>query len=247
MKNFSPLFLIALKRRSKDFFIIFYNVVVPIVIITLLGYLTSKSYGTEFTSYEYYSIVITPFCLLMGITSVAYAAVDEKRMKTSCRYMTAPISKASIILSKLFSCVIALTVCGVIVLIISKLLFQLPINGTILYLIWLFLCESVAVTGLGLFFSLASKNFAAIQNFLNLPILIFGFLGGAFFPVGSLNPVLSFVISLSPLTWINRGIMYCLYGSDIRILLYTSAVLLATGVLFTILTIKYFKKEAFIS
>lgn len=245
MKNFSPLFRFGLKRRSKDFFIIFYSVVFPIVIIALLGYLTSKSYGQDFTSYEYYSIVMIPFCLLMGITSVAYAAVDEKRMKTSYRYMIAPISKSSLILSKFLSCVIVLTVCSMIVLLISRLLFHLPVNGNTIYLIILLLCESIAISGLGLFFGLASKNFATIQNFLNLPIMIFGFLGGAFFPVSSLNPTLSFIVNLSPLTWINRGIMYCLYVSDATLLLYTSVILFIIGVLFTLLTIKYFKKEAF--
>lgn len=246
MKNLFPLFKIGLKRRSRDFFIIFYSVVFPIVIISLLGYLTSKSYGAEFTSYEYYSIVIIPFCLLMGITSVAYAAVDEKRMRTSYRYVIAPISKSALIVSKFLSCVIILTLCSVIVLISSKLMFHLPINGNVFYLLTVLLCESIAITGLGLFFGLASKNFATVQNFLNLPIMIFGFLGGAFFPVGSLNPALSFVVNLSPLTWINRGIMYCLYFSDLTILLYTSAVLFAVGVLFTIFTIRYFKKEAFV-
>lgn len=245
MKNFSPLFELGLKRRTKDFFIIFYSVVFPIVIIALLGYLTSKSYGLDFTSYEYYSIVMIPFCLLMGITSVAYAAADEKRMKTSYRYMIAPISKSSLIISKFLSCVIVLTVCSIIVLLISRLIFHLPVSRNAVYLIILLLCESIAISGLGLFFGLASKNFATIQNFLNLPIMIFGFIGGAFFPVSSLNPVLSFIVNLSPLTWINRGIMYCLYVSDTTILLYTSFILFAVGVLFTFLTIKYFKKEAF--
>lgn len=246
MKNLSPLFKLGLKRRSCDFFIIFYSVVFPIVIISLLGYLTSKSYGKEFTSYEYYSIVMIPFCLLMGITSVAYAAVDEKRTRTAYRYIIAPVSKSVLIVSKLLSCVIVLSVCSMIVLISSKLMFHLPIKGNVFYLFTLLLCESVAITGLGLFFGLASKSFVALKNFLNFPIMIFGFLGGVFFPVGSLNPALSFVINLSPLTWINRGIMYCLYFSNITILLYTSAILFLVGVLFTILTIKYFKKEAFI-
>lgn len=245
MKNFVPLFMLGLKRRSKDFFIIFYSVVFPIAIIALLGYLTSTSYGRDFTSYEYYSIVMIPFCLLMGITSVAYAAVDEKRMKTSYRYLIAPISKSSLIISKFLSCVIVLTVCSIIVLLISRLMFHLPVNGNMVYLIILLLCESIAISGLGLFFGLASKNFATIQNFLNLPIMIFGFLGGAFFPVSSPNPILSFIVNLSPLTWINRGIMYCLYVSDATILLYTSTVLFIVGMLFTLLTIKYFKKEAF--
>lgn len=245
MKNFFPLFMLGLKRRSKDFFILFYSLVFPIATIALLGYLTSTSYGLDFTSYEYYSIVMIPFCLLMGITSVAYAAVDEKRMKTSYRYIIAPISKSSLIISKFLSCVIVLTVCSIIVLLSSRLMFHLPVNGNMVYLIILLLCESIAISGLGLFFGLASKNFATIQNFLNLPIMIFGFLGGAFFPVSSLNPILSFIVNLSPLTWINRGIMYCLYVSDITILLYTSTLLFIVGILFTLLTIKYFKKEAF--
>lgn len=245
MKNFFPLFMLELKRRSKDFFILFYNLVFPIATIALLGYLTSTSYGRDFTSYEYYSIVMIPFCLLMGITSVAYAAVDEKRMKTSYRYIIAPISKSSLIISKFLSCVIVLTVCSIIVLLSSRLMFHLPVNGNMVYLIILLLCESIAISGLGLFFGLASKNFATIQNFLNLPIMIFGFLGGAFFPVSSPNPILSFIVNLSPLTWINRGIMYCLYVSDATTLLYTSTVLFIVGMLFTLLTIKYFKKEAF--
>lgn len=246
MQNFFPLFKLEIKRKAKDFFIIFYSIVFPVVIIFLLGYLTSRSYGSEFTSYEYYSIVMTPFCLFMGITSVAYASVDEKRMKTSYRYMIAPLSKSSLILSKFLSCVITLTVCSIIVLIISKFCFHLPINGNAVYLIALLLCESVAITGLGLFFGLANKNFATIQNYLNLPIMIFGFLGGVFFPVSSLNSILSFIINLSPLTWINRGIMYCIYMSDITILCWTGSILFAVGLLFSILTIKCFKKEAFI-
>lgn len=246
MKNFTPLFKLGLKRRSTDFFIIFYSIVFPLVIISLLGYLTSKSYGVEFTSYEYYAIVMIPFCLLMGITSVAYASVDEKRMKTSYRYIIAPISKSSLILSKFFSYVIVLTACSMLVLLISRVIFHLPVYGNAIHLILLLLCESIAISGLGLFFGLASKKFATIQNFLNLPIMIFGFLGGAFFPISTLNPVLAFIVNCSPLTWINRGIMYCLYVSDITILLFTSFILFVVGVLFTLLTIKYFKKEAFV-
>ena len=220
--------------------------VFPIVIIALLGYLTSTSYGTEFTSYEYYSIVIIPFCLLMGVTSVVYAAADEKRMKTAYRYMIAPISKAALIWSKFFSCVIAFTICGVIVLLLSRLLFHLPVGNNFAALSLLLLCESITISGLGLFFGLAIKSFTVIQNFLNLPIVIFGFLGGAFFPVGSVNPVLSFIINLSPLTWINKGIIFCLYMEDNTILLGVSAALFIVGIIFTFLTTKHFKKEAFV-
>ncbi len=246
MNNFYPLFSLELKRRLKDFFIIFYSIVFPIIIISLLGYLTSKSYGNEFTSYEYYSIVTIPFCLSMGIISVAYATNDEKRMRTSCRYIIAPISKFTLIISKFLSCTITLTICSILVLIFVQLVFNLPIGNNVIYIILLLLCQSVAITGIGLYCGLGSKNFATIQNFINLPIIAFGFLGGTFFPISSLNPVLSFIINLSPLTWINRSIMHCIYISDITIVLYVSASLMIIGLFFTALTIKNFKREAFI-
>lgn len=245
MESFFPLFKLGTIRRCKDFFILFYSVVFPVILIALLGYLTSESYGSDVTSYEYYSIVMIPFCLFLGMTSVAYASADEKRMKTASRYMTAPVSTVSLILSKFFSCVIVLTACSMIVLLAAGIFFHLPVSGNVLFLTVLFLCGSIAITGLGLFFGLACKNFATVQNYLNLPIMIFGFLGGTFFPVSSLNPALSLIIDLSPLTWINRGIMYCLYLSDVTILLRISGILLVTGIIFTVLTIKYFKKEAF--
>ena len=141
MNTFFPLLKLGIRRRSRDFFIIFYTVVFPIVIIALLGYLTSTSYGKEFTSYEYYSIVIIPFCLLMGTTSVVYATADEKRTKTAYRYMIAPISKAALIWSKFFSCVIAFTICSVIVLLLSGLLFHLPVGKNFAALSLLLLCE----------------------------------------------------------------------------------------------------------
>lgn len=160
--------------------------------------------------------------------------------------MIAPISKVALIWSKFFSCVIAFTICGVIVLLLSRLLFHLPVGNNFAALSLLLLCESITISGLGLFFGLAIKSFTVIQNFLNLPIVIFGFLGGAFFPVGSVNPVLSFIINLSPLTWINKGIIFCLYMEDNTILLGVSAALFIVGIIFTFLTTKHFKKEAFV-
>lgn len=246
MEHFFSLLNIGIRRRSKDFFILFYNVIFPIVIIMLLGYLTSKSYGTSFTSYHYYTIVMIPFCELMGITSIAYAAQDERMHHTSYRYMVAPITRTELVLSKFFSCAIMLLICDIVVLVISKLMFHIPFNGKITFIIFLFISETVIITGIGLFLGLACKNFAAIQNILNIPITIFGFLGGVFFPIGSVSSFISFIIDLSPLTWVNRGIIACIYENNMHVLIVTSIVFISVGIIITMLTVKFFKREAFI-
>lgn len=246
MGQFNILFYFGLKRRMKDFFILFYNIVFPTVIIMLLGYLTSTSYGDGFTSYNYYTVTVIPFCALMGISTVSYASQDEKLFHTSYRYIAAPITPKQIVLSKFCSCAAVLSICNIIALLIGKLLFRLDFHGNILIVIILLICETVAVTGVGLFLGLACKNLDTLRNFLNIPIVISGFLGGVFFPVSSFHPVLSALINLSPLTWINRGIISCLYDNRTLIIYVISAVLSAVGIAMMLLTIRFFKKEAFI-
>ncbi|AWB43567.1 ABC transporter permease [Paenibacillus sp. CAA11] len=246
MSQFNTLFLFGLKRRGKDFFVLFYNIVFPTIIILLLGYLTSPSYGTTFTSYHYYTIVMIPFCALMGITTVSYAAQDEKLLHTAYRYMAAPISKREIVLSKFASSVIVLSICNSVTLLIAMLMFGLNFHSNIFRVIWLLICETISVTGIGLYLGLACKNLDALRNFLNIPMVIFGFLGGAFFPVSSFNPILAFIINLSPLTWINRGIIACVYDNQTQTIEFISGGLLIMGLIMTALTIRFFKKEAFI-
>lgn len=246
MRQFYILFCFGLKRRAKDFFVLFYNIVFPTLIIMLLGYLTSMSYGKLFTSYHYYTITIIPFCALMGISTVSYAAQDEKILHTSYRYLAAPINRSQIVLSKFLSCTIVLSVCNVVTLLLVKLLFRLDFYGNILLIILLLICETVTVTGIGLFLGLACKNLDTLRNFLNIPIVIFGFLGGAFFPVSSFNPVLGAIIKLSPLTWLNRGIISYIYDNQTHLIGVISLTLLLSGLAMTGLTIRFFKKEAFI-
>lgn len=246
MEQFYTLFCFGLKRRVKDFFVLFYNIVFPIVVIMLLGYLTSMSYGHSFTSYHYYTITIIPFCTFMGISTVSYATQDEKLLHTSYRYIAAPINKIQIVLSKFLSCVIVLSSCSIVTLMIAKFLFRLDFQGNVLMIFILLTCETITVTGIGLFLGLACKNLDTLRNFLNIPIVIFGFLGGVFFPVSSLNPVLRTIIKLSPLTWINRGIISYVYENQVQMISIISAVLLVVGLAMMGLTIQFFKKEAFI-
>lgn len=246
MSQFGTLFYFGLKRRSKDFFVLFYNIVFPIVIILLMGYLTSTSYGTTFTSYHYYTIVIIPFSAFMGITTVSYAAQDEKRLHTAYRYLAAPINKKAIVLSKFVSSAIVLSICNGVTLLIAMFLFGLHFSGYLSIIILLLTCETISVSGIGLYLGLACKDLDALRNFMNIPIVIFGFLGGAFFPVYSSNPALAFLIKLSPLTWINGGIISCIYDNQIQTIGIISCILLLFGLIMTVFTIVFFKKEAFL-
>lgn len=246
MENFIPLLKLGLKRRSKDFFIIFYNIVFPLFMILLLGYLSSMSYSKEFTSYRYYSIVLIPFCIMMGITNVAYAMQDERNAKTAYRVLVAPITKRTLILAKFLSCFSILSLTNILTLTISKFIFNMDLQGQYFMILLSFTGLTFLTSAIGAYLGLACKNFLMIKNFMNLPIMIFGLLGGCFYPIASNDLILSKMISLSPLTWINHGIISSIYENNIQILMITTCIFAIIGILILWFSIHNFKREAFL-
>lgn len=246
MRILGKLFIRDFKHRIKDSFMIGYNIIFPVVMVALLGYLTSESYGKEFTGYQYYSIVMLPFCIAMAIISAAYAGKDEAYRKTAIRFLYTPITKAQIVLSKLFSCTLVISICNLVVLVFSILVFGLPIGDKFLFVSLLLLAETFAICTIGLFIGFGMKNFILLKNILNIPIMIAAILAGSFYPFGTLNDKLAFVIKLSPLTWMNRSLFLCIYDNQTTMVWRLVIICGIIGICFTILTIMLFKKEEYI-
>lgn len=246
MKSLWNLFQYDFRRRCKDSFLIGYNIIFPIIMIILLGYLSSGSYGREFTGYQYYCVVMLPFCIAMAVITAAYAGKDDAYKKTAVRFLFAPVKVTHIIIAKLFSCTIVISFCNLIVLIFVLLICKLPISAKLPTITLALAAEAFAVCAIGLFIGLGMKNFIFIKNILNIPICIAAVLAGTFFPLGTLNPRWESVIALSPLTWINRGIFLYIYDHDPVILLRSVFVSVSIGIIFAVLAVLLFKKEEFI-
>jgi ABC-2 type transport system permease protein len=250
MEDFMNTFLCLLgqdlRRRSKDGFFIGYNIIFPMILTVILGYLTSESYGNGFTGYQYYSIVTLPFCIALSIITAAYAAKEEAYKKTAVRFLFTPISRVSLILSRLLYCTIILSCCNLVVLLFSKLVLKLPIGDDFLQILLLLLTLSFAVCGVGLFIGYGIKNFIMVKNIINIPVMAAGILAGSFYPFGTLSPTLETAISLSPLTWINRSIFCCIYDGNTGLLWITIPVCLFVGFVCTVMAVLLFKKEEYI-
>lgn len=247
MSSIQRLFWFDFKKRIKSGFTIGYNIIFPIVMIMILGTLLSGSFTKKLTGYEYYSLVMIPFCCTMAMITSAYAGKEETYAKTAIRYLIAPISEKQIFGAKLLSCTITFSICNMLVLIVSKLLWKVHLEGRFLKLAAILTAEAFCVCAIGLFIGLGMKNFITIKNIINLPISIFAILGGSFFPIGTMNPSFKFIINLSPLTWINRSIFLSIYDFSDATLFITAAALTLIGILFTIFGIQSFKKEEFLN
>ena len=234
------------RRRSRDGFFIGYNIIFPLVLILILGYLSSESYGNGFTGYQYYGIVTLPFCIALSIITAAYAAKEEAYRQTALRFLFTPITRFQLVLSRLLSCTIILGICNLVVLLFTVLILKLPVKMNFLAVLTLLTVLGFAICSVGLFIGYGIRNFILIKNILNIPVMAAGILAGAFYPFGSLNPGWEIVIRLSPLTWVNRSIFYCIYDDESVLLWKVTGLCLLTGMAFISLAVLFFKKEEYI-
>lgn len=248
MSGFLNLMRYGLSRRLKDFFIIVYNVVAPMLFVLLLGYLATNFFkgDASINSNEYYTITMLPFYILTSIITVAYVAKDENFHKTSYRFIIAPVDNSSIVLSKIFSCTIVILFCNLLNLLIAKLLLGVDFGRGTLTIILMFLVEGFGASALGILLGICIRNFSTIKGIINIPISILGLLGGVFFPAGSLGATFEKVSYISPFTWINKGIISAIYDGNYKILMYSIVVSLLLGIIFSVLSVALFKKEAFL-
>lgn len=241
MRGFLPLFKLGLNRRLKDSFIISYGIMFPVVLILLLGYLGHEYYGgvEGVSSYYYYTIVTLPYCTLLSSITLIYVAREEARAKCGSRFIIAPVDNVSIVLSKIIPSAIAVGAYNIITMVASKLVFNMNYKGHFIEVYLLLLTLGFMSCALGTFIGLCSKNFFVVKNFVSIPIMVLALLGGAFFPVGNVGWI-------SPLNWINRGIFSIINDNTDSIFFISLIIIVVIGIVFTSLSIKKMKKEAFL-
>lgn len=233
-------------RRMKDGFAVGYNIIFPLILIGLLGFICKNSFKDEIvTGYQYYGVVMIPFSIFLSIITAAYAGKDDAYSKTADRILIAPISHLTIVCSKIVSETIIFTGCSVLVLFVTSLLWNVCSISNIAGISFLYLSITFFITSVGTYIGLGMKDFMKIKNIINIPILIFAILGGCFFRFGTFDKVTQFVLDLSPLTWINRCCFNYLYDQDSNLLCIICIVLIIIGLLFTFMAVKFFKREEY--
>ncbi|NLG02376.1 MAG: ABC transporter permease [Clostridia bacterium] len=246
MKQLLNLTCFFLKRRLKDGFTIGYNLIFPVIMVLLLGYLTNRNFGDIVSSYQYYAIVTIPFCILMSITTAAYAAKDCAYQKTAMRFVIAPVSTTQILMANVLSCTIAFFLCYFVLFFGVVWIYRLAFSMTWLYIPLLYLSMSFLVSAIGTWIGNGMKDFLIIKNIMNIPVGLLAFLGGCFYPIGSMNHIFRFIIHLSPLTWINQAMFRCVFSESETNAVLTSMLLFLVGFVCCLIGRRSFRKEEFL-
>lgn len=185
--------------------------------------------------------------ILMVVTMVGTAVgiVREKEIGTMEQLIVTPIRPYQLLLGKLIPNAVVGLFEIVLVLLVVRLVFEIPIRGSLTLLIVLSLLFLLTTLGLGLFISTVSQTqqqaMMSAIFFVMMPMLL---LSGFVFPIENMPPVIQGITYLLPLRYfftILRGLF--LKGVGLEVLWDESLALLVFGVAILGLSILRFQKR----
>jgi len=183
--------------------------------------------------------------ILQNITIIltAFSLVREKERGTIELLIVTPIKPAELIIGKLIPYIIIAFTDVIMVLIVGTFWFKVPINGSVILLLFLSLIFLFGALGVGMLISTVAKNQLQAMQMAFVYILPSFILSGFVFPRESMPLILQILGYFIPLTYflkILRSII--LKGVGLDILLIDTLLLLAFSIFILIVSILKFRK-----
>jgi ABC-2 type transport system permease protein len=178
---------------------------------------------------------------LILITSMAITR--ERERGTLEQLIVTPIGKTSMMLGKIVPFVLVGYIQMTTVLVLGRVLFDVPIRGSLVALYAITFAFMVASLGLGLFVSTVARTQAQAMQLSFMLLMPNILLSGFMFPREAMPAGIRWVSYLLPLTYylrVLRGVL--LKGVEVRHLLPDAGVLVAMAVVIVTLSVRRFSK-----
>jgi ABC-2 type transport system permease protein len=175
------------------------SVVEPFVSVT-----NEVAGGRVLDGVTFLAVGMSIFFLFFSVQNGVVEILEERRDGTFARLLSAPVSRASVMVGKLTSAAVTgLISMGVLVVATT---FLLDANwGPVAGVVGLSVGAVAAAMGLGAVVATFSKNVEQAQQFSGIVGTVLGLLGGSFFPVGQGPAALRLLSKLTPHAWVMEG------------------------------------------
>ena len=204
--------------------------------IVLVNKETEKKDTKNPLAMEYYAVGMGIMYLLFATNSGAETIFTEKRIKTFDRIKVAPVSEKEIIGGKLFGIFLVALLQFVIIIIFTSIFYRVRWGNSIPGIILMTLSSVLAFSGLSTLLASLTKSEEQIGNIGPALSMIFGFLGGAMWPVYTFPGWMNIASKLTPNRWALDGFFNLMYdgGGVISILPYALVLLGMASIFFSI-------------
>lgn len=146
---------------------------------------------------QYYSIAMVVMFSIMTAFVLVHSIVDEKQSHTLFRIKSTPTLNIQYVLGKLFGIILSVVIQMVIVIIISRVVFQMK-WGNYFDLLVITIVYAFAIGSIILLWGFTAKDHVTVSSLASPVLYIFSFLGGSFITKSGLPDSLRVIQEIIP-------------------------------------------------
>jgi ABC-type Na+ efflux pump permease subunit len=182
--------------------------------------------------------------LLFSIAAIGGGLLDEKEAGTLKRLLYAPVKPTDILFAKMGAALVLSILQLAVMMVFAWLAFGLPIFKDIISLVILILAIAFAVSSFGIFLVAIAKTRQQLQGLSTIIILLMSAIGGSMIPLFVMPAVMRKIAVISLNYWGIEG-FYDIFWRNLPLIdiLPKIGVLLAIGLVMTLISIRLFKKN----
>ncbi len=182
--------------------------------------------------------------LLFSIAAIGGGLLDEKEAGTLKRLLYAPVKPTDILFAKMGAALVLSVLQLVLMLVFAWLAFGLPIFKDIPSLVILVLAIAFAVSSFGIFLVAIAKTRQQLQGLSTIIIMLMSAIGGSMIPLFVMPAIMQKIAVVSVNYWGIQG-FYDIFWRNLPLIdiLPKIGVLLAIGLVMTLISIRLFKKN----
>ena len=175
--------------------------------------LKSLSSGHKPRVIDYYGVTMLTMFILYGAYFSAYGLIDERRRGTLQRIAVSPVKGHSILTGIALGTISTSIIQGCIIIGTASLVYGVYYGNSPLLLSAVLLAEAVFAMSLGLWIANTVKSSKAVDQGLNIMVLVMVFLGGGFVTMPEVG-ILSVLSRISPVHWLNKAVFAVIYNGN---------------------------------
>ncbi|MFB0845018.1 ABC transporter permease [Paenibacillus oleatilyticus] len=224
------------------------NTVFPLVVVLVLGYLSSGAFsGEAMNGYDYYGVTIMVYTAVNVSMTAANSFMERTLKSSNLRILYSPIPRAFVYLSKITA---TLLFCGLSMLITLAVLnwgMGVHLGGAdIGYVAVLLLLLMLMSAALGVWLCCLFKSEEASNKLLSMVNNVLALLGGLFFQLDGLGETIAKASCFSPVKWVSEAIFRIIYDHDPALFATAAAVMLGVTALLLLGCKLTFKTEDYV-
>lgn len=225
---------------------LFFCLLFPFLLITIVSFMTQGMYSDSFTSYDYYGVTLMFYSALFSGTFAANSFMEERIKKANLRGIYAPHCEWKIPFSKTIATFLYTLILYSFVAILARVLFSINYGPAPVQLWLLFVGVNLASSSIGVFMCCLFKSEGVANQILSIVTNLAAITSGLLFPAATMGSLFSKVSQWMPLSKVIQAAFELIYDSDNHYFLLAFAGSLLVAAIVSLLSQLLFKGEAYV-